>query len=125
MYLYGQLRSLVLLPLALSSLLLLSGCAALTDAAVGALTGGDGPRAELQVGKENVRQNAVSSITNRAGRDQVTSNEQVKADEVGEVSIVNNTTDFWTFVAIMGGIGLLSTMLGYFASDNIQRFMKK
>ena len=129
MYLSGRLRSLLSALLVCVSLLSVSGCGAVGNAALGvatsALTGGDGPRAELQVGKENTRENAVVSITERTGRDRIENNEQVKADQTGDVSIVNNTTDFWTFVAIMAGIGLLSTMLGYFASDNIQRWMSK
>lgn len=105
---YGSVM-LILLTSACSSLV---GAAATTAvrAATGQGSGGLEVSPNLQVGRENISnttQGAVNQTTDIA-RDQII-----------------NGPDFLMLIGIMFMIGIIATMLGYFASDNIQKWINR
>jgi len=122
---FGQLRSLLLLPLVFASLLLMTGCGpvktVLTDLALGAVgVGSDkGINADLtaQIGKENTKNTALNTTLrptirgegNTGSIKQDTSDTKVENNSGGSVTI--NQIDPLVFLTLIGAFVLWSYFL--------------
>lgn len=112
--------------LALLSVLFVANCSAVTgavtDAALSTITGGKGgPSLEAQIGRENIRENTISGITNDVEGDQINQNEKVSADTVETVTI--NEVPVWAILLLV--VGFLLPSPGEIGRVVRNRFNKK
>ena len=87
--------------LALACLLIaLTGCGKLP---IGMLGGGPNVAANTQVGRENVQQAVAQHTRTNAGRDIITTQREVEAQQVEAVTINNDRLPVWLIVALVVG----------------------
>ena len=82
-------------------LLVLTGCGKLPLGMIGG--GGPNVAANTQVGRENVQQVVAQQTRTNAGRDIITTQREVEAQQVEAVTINNDRLPVWLIVALVVG----------------------
>ena len=82
-------------------LLVLTGCGKLPLGMIGG--GGPNVAANTQVGRENVQQVVAQQTRTNAGRDIITTQREIEADQVDAVTINNDRVPIWLIVALVLG----------------------
>ena len=82
-------------------LLVLTGCGKLPLGMIGG--GGPNVAANTQVGRENVQQAVAQQTRTSAGRDIITTQREVEAQQVEAVTINNDRLPVWLIVALVVG----------------------